>query len=171
MRAGTKIDRTNETLDSALIAALDALIPRYSQELRSAITDAEGPDRLTMPQLRCLRAIALEGEHGAMTSRLAETTAVTVPTMSAMIDGLVARSLVDRRMDPDNRRRAFLFVTAQGTELLARYQSIMNARHREVVRALDDSKKRRTLDAALDLNRELTRMSRERNDSVGEQGS
>src|SRR4051794_13066771 len=74
-------------IENELIRALDVVIPRYLAALRTAIAEAEGPDRLTMPQMRCLQVIAQNRQRGAITSRLAEATNVTVPTMSAMIDG------------------------------------------------------------------------------------
>lgn len=145
--------------DRYLIALLDSLIPRYLRELRSAIADAEGTDRLTMPQVRCLQAIAAAGPTGATTSRLAEATNVTVPTMSAMIDGLAGRSLVERQSDPESRRRVLLFVTEQGIELLRRYQAIMNARHLAIIDGLDTDQKARLRADAQQLLDQLDRLN------------
>lgn len=141
-------------IERALVSLLDAVIPRYLRALRSAIADTEGPNRLTMPQVRCLQAIAA-APAGAITSRLAELTNVTVPTMSAMIDGLVGRSLVERRGDPESRRRVLLFVTAQGQELLRRYQAIMDERHLAIIAGLDPMQRARVLAAARDLLTQL----------------
>lgn len=122
---------------SELIGLLDRVLPRYQRALRDAISDAEGEDRLTMPQLRCLQTIAMPGDSPATTSGLAESTRVTVPTMSSMLDGLVARGLVERKPDPDSRRRMHLVVTAQGAALLERYQRIIDERHRALIKPLD----------------------------------
>ena len=122
--------------DTKLVAILDDIIPRYVRTLRDAISDAEGEDRLTMQQLRCLQAIAAESETGATTTRLADAMRVTVPTMSSMLDGLSNRGLIERRVDPQSRRRIPLFLTAEGLRLIERYQHIMDARHREIVSGL-----------------------------------
>jgi DNA-binding MarR family transcriptional regulator len=144
-------EQPRSELDESLISTLDTLVPRYLRELRSAIADAEGPDRLTMPQVRCLQASKAAGESGATTSRLAEFINVTVPTMSSMVDGLASRSMVERRNDPTNRRRVLLFVTPQGIELLDRYQGIMDRRHRSIIGGLSEASKKRLLTAAADL--------------------
>lgn len=128
-------------VDAALIELLDAVIPWYLRELRTAIAEAEGDDRLTMPQLRCLQAIAAAGEAGTTTTRLAQLSNVTVPTMSSMVDGLVERWLVQRRPDPTNRRRVLLFMTENGEALVDRYEAIMDARHRAIVGPLERSVK------------------------------
>jgi DNA-binding MarR family transcriptional regulator len=138
--------RDTHTLDDALVALLDAVIPWYLRELRTAIAEAEGDDRLTMPQVRCLQAVAAVGAAGATTTRLAQLSNVTVPTMSSMIDGLVERGLVERRPDPTNRRRVLLFVTGSGAALLDRYEGIMRSRHRAIVGPMDPAVKSELVD-------------------------
>jgi DNA-binding MarR family transcriptional regulator len=117
---------------------LERVLPSYQRALRDAISDAEGPDRLTMPQLRCLQAIANAGETPATTGSLAELTRVTAPTMSSMLDGLVSRGLVERRPDPQSRRRVHLYTTEQGNAVLMRYGEIADAFHRALLASLDD---------------------------------
>ena len=71
---------------------------------------------LTLPQYRTLGFLA-EGEEAS--SRLAAKLAVSPPSVTAVVDGLVARKLVERRPVPDDRRRHQLLITAQGRKLLA----------------------------------------------------
>jgi DNA-binding MarR family transcriptional regulator len=72
---------------------------------------------LTLPQYRVLGILA---EGSAAASGLADRLAVRRPSITALIDGLVARGLVDRRQEDTERRRVELRLTPEGAETLAR---------------------------------------------------
>lgn len=72
---------------------------------------------LTLPQYRVLGILA---EGTAAASGLADRLAVRRPSITALIDGLVARGLVDRRQEDADRRRVELRLTDEGTSTLAR---------------------------------------------------
>jgi DNA-binding MarR family transcriptional regulator len=72
---------------------------------------------LTLPQYRVLGILA---EGSAAASGLADRLAVRRPSITALIDGLVARGLVDRRQENTDRRRVELRLTPEGAETLAR---------------------------------------------------
>ncbi len=72
---------------------------------------------LTLPQYRVLGILA---EGTAAASGLADRLAVRRPSITALIDGLVARGLVDRRQEDADRRRVELRLTSEGTSTLAR---------------------------------------------------
>ena len=136
--------------DDHLIAALEAVLPRYMRMLRQTLTAAEGEDRLTLSQLRCLQLMA-ETEGPALTTRLARALLVTPPTMTRTIDGLVERGLVERQPDPTNRRQIGLVLTPAGRTLLARYEAILDARLRALVGHAPAERKTRLLAAVGDL--------------------
>ena len=71
---------------------------------------------LTVPQFRVLGLLA-EGSSAA--SGLADRLAVRRPSITALIDGLVARGLVDRRQEDSDRRRVELRLTKDGERILA----------------------------------------------------
>ncbi len=79
---------------------------------------------LTLPQFRVLGILA-EGSSAA--SGLADRLAVRRPSITALIDGLVARGLVDRKQEDSDRRRVALRLTQDGERILA-----------EADRAVDD---------------------------------
>jgi len=79
---------------------------------------------LTLPQYRVLGIL---GEGAAAASGLADRLAVRRPSITALIDGLVARGLVDRRQEDTDRRRVALRLTDDGARILA-----------EADRAVDD---------------------------------
>jgi long-chain acyl-CoA synthetase len=71
---------------------------------------------LTLPQFRVLGILA-EGSSAA--SGLADRLAVRRPSITALIDGLVTRGLVDRRQEDTDRRRVELRLTKEGAQILA----------------------------------------------------
>ena len=71
---------------------------------------------LTLPQYRVLGILA---EGSAAASGLADRLAVRRPSITALIDGLVARGLVDRRQEDADRRRVALRLTDEGAQILA----------------------------------------------------
>jgi len=72
---------------------------------------------LTLPQYRVLGILA---EGSAAASGLADRLAVRRPSITALIDGLEARGLVDRRQEDTDRRRVELRLTPEGSSTLAR---------------------------------------------------
>jgi DNA-binding MarR family transcriptional regulator len=72
---------------------------------------------LTLPQYRVLGILA---EGSAAASGLADRLAVRRPSITALVDGLVARGLVHRRQEDTDRRRVELRLTPEGVETLAR---------------------------------------------------
>jgi DNA-binding MarR family transcriptional regulator len=72
---------------------------------------------LTLPQYRVLGILA---EGTAAASGLADRLAVRRPSITALVDGLVARGLVDRRQEDADRRRVEVRLTPEGISTLAR---------------------------------------------------
>ena len=91
-----------------------------SKRVEVALTTVD----LTLPQYRVLGILA---EGSAAASGLADRLAVRRPSITAVIDGLVARALVDRRQEDTDRRRVSLRLTDEGVRTLA-----------EADRAVDD---------------------------------
>lgn len=141
----------NDNLTVQLVDALDAVVPRLTRELRHALDRAEGENRLTMAQFRCLQAMAAAGDDAAYTTKLARELRVAVPTMTNTIDGLAERGLVAREPDPVNRRQTRLLLTVAGRDLLRRYQTVLSSRLRELLTALDRDQQTRLLAATHDL--------------------
>ena len=84
---------------------------------------------LTLSQYRALSLLA-DGKEAA--SALADKLAVSRPSVTGVVDGLVARGLVERHHDDDgDRRRIGLHLTADGARLL-------NAAEEEIERRLND---------------------------------
>jgi DNA-binding MarR family transcriptional regulator len=75
-----------------------------------------GGGNLTVPQFRALAFVSRN--PGASLSDVAEHMGLTLPSMSKLNDGLVARKLVTRVTATADRRRLVLAPTARGRALL-----------------------------------------------------
>jgi long-chain acyl-CoA synthetase len=71
---------------------------------------------LTPSQYRILMFLA---DGSAQASMMADHLTVSRPSVTAVVDGLVARGLVNRRHDEQDRRRVRHTITAAGEDLLA----------------------------------------------------
>ena len=89
---------------------------RVAAWLSKRVEVALGTVDLTVPQFRVLGILA-EGSSAA--SGLADRLAVRRPAITALVDGLVARGLVDRRQEDSDRRRVELRLTKDGERILA----------------------------------------------------
>ncbi|MGO9792367.1 MAG: MarR family winged helix-turn-helix transcriptional regulator [Solirubrobacteraceae bacterium] len=87
------------------------VLARLTRQVELALVTAD----LTLPQYRVLILLC---EHKEEASVLADKLAVSRPTVTGVVDGLVARDLVQRQQDPDDRRRVCHRLTAEGRRLL-----------------------------------------------------
>lgn len=90
---------------------------------------------LSVPQYRIL---GLLDTGPAMPSALADRLAVRPPSVTAVVDGLVARGLVDRHPAEGDRRRVSHRLTAEGRRVLAAADDAVEARLRRLAGALQD---------------------------------
>ena len=92
------------------------VVPLVMQTIRAEMRRHSAPG-LSVPQLRTLAYLNRHG--GASLGDVAEHIGLSLPSMSKLIEGLVARKLVTREADAKDRRRVQLGLTARGQELLA----------------------------------------------------
>jgi long-chain acyl-CoA synthetase len=108
-------------------------------ELAAATVD------LTVAQYRVL-GILHDGQEAA--SQLAEKLAVSRPSITGVVDGLVARGLVARSSDGSDRRRVDVHLTDLGRETIAHADAEVQRRLDEIAAQADESAA--TLFAGLD---------------------
>jgi DNA-binding MarR family transcriptional regulator len=100
-----------ETTSWQIARQLALLSPRLNRAFRGQVRPAAG---LSMPQFICLRAL----RHGPMSAgQLAQRFGVSRPTITRMVDGLVKKGLVERHVDPEDRRVAMTSLTTAGRAL------------------------------------------------------
>jgi DNA-binding MarR family transcriptional regulator len=132
-------------------------LARLARVLERACTD------LTLAQYRLLAMIADGAERA---SHLAGQLALTKPTVSATIDTLVERGLVEREAVDGDRRATRLTVTPAGHTALLRAESSMRERLDDVLVRVDDpatvARSFAQLESALDERRDERRTARAR---------
>lgn len=115
-----------ETRPTHEIAARELLetMPLIMRTIRRQMRGHE-PGGLSIPQFRTLGFLMFN--EGASLSDLAEHLGLALPSMSKMIDNLIARKLVRRQQHTEDRRRLVLNVTERGSELLRQAGDMLTA--------------------------------------------
>ena len=108
---------------------------RAVARLAKQVEVALAPLDLSLPQYRVLGLLA---DGSTASSVLARQLAVSPPSVTAVVDGLVGRGLVGRQADPEDRRRLTLLLTRDGTRLLAAADVAAEARLDEIAGFMDE---------------------------------
>ncbi|HEY5431647.1 MAG TPA: MarR family transcriptional regulator [Solirubrobacteraceae bacterium] len=101
-------------------------IARLARQLELALATVD----LTLPQYRVLILLA-EGNEAA--SALAEKLAVSRPSITGVVDGLVARGLVQRSTVPGDRRRVDHDLTPEGRRVIETAEAEVERRLGEIL--------------------------------------
>ena len=102
-----------------------------SKQVELALAGTE----LSLPQYRVLGVLA---EGASIPSALAERLTVRRPTVTAVVDGLEARGLVQRTPGDLDKRSVTHTLTAKGQRLLAKANTAVDARLADIAACLDD---------------------------------
>jgi DNA-binding MarR family transcriptional regulator len=122
-------DRHGEDLGVLLVSASARLNRLYGRVLGQLDTS------LTYRQHRLLRRVS-EG-HTSM-AELAALGNLTVPTVSESVEGLVRRGLLNRQVNPQNRRQMVLSLTAEGRTAKEAGDVALQAVNDRLLRAVAD---------------------------------
>jgi DNA-binding MarR family transcriptional regulator len=98
------------TIDTTALGAAAHAVVRLARAVERTV----GEHQLSLSQYRILDRLA---DGTAPGRNLAEWLAVKPPSITALVDGLVRRGLVDRTEDADDRRRITIALTPAGAEL------------------------------------------------------
>ncbi len=98
---------------------------RAAARLARQVTIPLGEVDLSLPQYRVL---AFLDEGGAAPSDLAGRLSVSRPSITALMDGLVNRGLVERHPDPEDGRRVTHHLTLDGRSALKRADQAVGER-------------------------------------------
>jgi DNA-binding MarR family transcriptional regulator len=111
------------------------LLRRVSRFQRAGDLDDATVGELTVAQIRVLFRLR---NRGPITSgQLAAGLGVTLPTVTSVIDRLVARGLAERRDDPSDRRRVIVAITPGGQTVVEGIQQGRRARLQRAVDSID----------------------------------
>ena len=110
-------------------------IKRVQSHLRSGQPSAWSGLNVTMPQAKTLFLLA---DGPRRMSGIAKRLNVEMPSATTMIDRLVAKGLVERKQDPEDRRVVICSITKAGMDAVERFWSIRAARMESYVATLSD---------------------------------
>jgi DNA-binding MarR family transcriptional regulator len=112
---------------------------RLSKRLEVALNAVD----LSLPQYRLLLFLSRRTE---VASGLAGRLAVSPPTVTTLVDGMVARGLVERTPDPDDRRRVRHELTGAGRRSLSAADAALQDRLHSLASNLPPAQARRALE-------------------------
>jgi long-chain acyl-CoA synthetase len=130
---------------------------RAAARLAKALEVALGEVDLSLPQYRLL---ALLSDGSAAAAALADRLAVSRPSVTALVDGLVQRGLVQRQPDPEDRRRVGHVITPAGRAALHAADGAIGSRLTRIASLLEEAEATAAVDGlatwlwALDAARE-----------------
>lgn len=104
----------------------DAAPARAAARLARAVENALGEVDLSLPQYRML--VFLDDLGSSAASALAGRLGVSRPSVTALVDGLVARGMAERTADPTDRRRVAHVITPAGRAALDAADAAVMAR-------------------------------------------
>jgi long-chain acyl-CoA synthetase len=104
---------------------LGQVVVRLARQIELAAADVD----LTLAQYRVLSILSRQSEAASV---LADKLAVSRPSVTGVIDGLVTRGLVTRTHDLVDRRRISLELTRQGRTMLAGIDTEIAQRLRDI---------------------------------------
>ena len=130
-------------------------VPALMRFIRAQMRGHRGPE-LSVPQFRTLLFLSRNG--GASLSALAEFLGLSLPGASRLVEGLVRKNFVVRRIPPGNRRLIALALSARGRRTVAAARQATETRLAEVVAPLP-ADQRAAIQRALRILREKTQIA------------
>jgi DNA-binding MarR family transcriptional regulator len=134
-----------------LAADVGAALLEITGPLRRVLRRAVAEHPLTHSQAELLRAV--QRQPGISVVEMAAVLQLAANSVSTLVNHLVASGLLDRRRDPDDRRRAHLWLTKEAERLLAGRRALRRHLMEECLAELDADDHRRIADALPALRR------------------
>ena len=98
------------------------LLARVERRLSAALAADLEREKITLDQWRVLTQLSTS--EGRSMREIGEYVVLPAPTLTKVVDRLVAANVVHRRHDPADRRRVLVLLTPQGNELRRRLEEI-----------------------------------------------
>jgi DNA-binding MarR family transcriptional regulator len=129
--------RSSATTHQSLSDRLAAALTRAERGVTGRLAAMLALEGVSIEEWRAL-ALLSDGEGHPM-AELAEYVFMTSPTVTRLIDRMVADNLVHRKVDAHDRRRVLVFATARGRRLQRKLDRILHAGDDEIVADVDDA--------------------------------
>jgi DNA-binding MarR family transcriptional regulator len=108
--------------DAPLTDHLAYLLAQASREINRQLETRLSTEGVPVEQWRILKVLS-DGRGHSM-GELAEAVLLNHPTLTKMVDRMVADSLVYRRQDAEDRRKVLMFISDRGKALCKRLNSL-----------------------------------------------
>jgi DNA-binding MarR family transcriptional regulator len=120
---------SSRTMSAELHVSVGRTVARLGRQVEIALATID----LTTAQYRTLTQL---GDGAEASSSLAAKLAVSRPTVTAVVEGLAERGLVDRRHSDEDRRRVSVNLTESGRRMLASADEVVSTKLAEVLAAV-----------------------------------
>lgn len=101
---------------------------RTADEVRRYLTGILSKEDVTLQQFNVLRILRGAGGEGLPTLEIARRMVEQQPGVTRLVDRLIAKGLVSRERDTEDRRRVVCTIDPIGLDLLARVDELLAAR-------------------------------------------
>ena len=126
------LTRTTGSAEECAAEILET-VPAVMRFIRARMRRHRGPE-LSVPHFRTLLFLSRKG--GASLSALAEFLGLSLPATSRLVEGLVRKNFVVRRIPPGNRRLVALALSAGGRRTVGAARQATESRLAEMVAPL-----------------------------------
>jgi DNA-binding MarR family transcriptional regulator len=120
----------------AIVEEVVELMPAIGRGLYATLLHDPEIKGLTLPQVKALIYLYNNGERSM--SELANGMAVSLPSASELVDRLIDRELVEKTVDPADRRRVLLALTDSAIAYGRRIHDLRRAQARAALAAIPE---------------------------------
>lgn len=128
--------RSSATTSQSLFDRLAAALTRAERGVTGRLAAILALEGVSIEEWRAL-ALLSDGEGHPM-AELAEYVFLPSPTVTRLVDRMVADNLVHRKVDKRDRRRVLVFATARGRRLQRKLDRILQTGQHEIVADADE---------------------------------
>ena len=114
------------------------MIASINRQLEAELEDRLRPGGVPIEQYRILEV--LDASEPAAMGEIAALSLIEAPTLTKIIDKMVAEGLVYRAPDPNDRRRVLILTAPGGKALFKRLRGLSSAQEQRIVELLEGDK-------------------------------
>ncbi len=114
------------------------MIASLNRQLEAELEDRLRPGGVPIEQYRILEV--LDASEPAAMGEIAQQSLIEAPTLTKIVDRMVAEGLVYRAPDPNDRRRVLILTAPAGKTLFKRLRGVSTAQEQRIVDLLEGDK-------------------------------
>ena len=114
------------------------MIASINRQLEDELEERLRPGGVPIEQYRILEV--LDASEPVAMGEIAQQSLIEAPTLTKIIDKMVAEGLVYRAPDPNDRRRVLILTAAGGKALFKRLRGVSTAQEQRIVDLLEGDK-------------------------------